>query len=178
MPMTSALTGVTITYNGEVYNYRELRRELVARGHTFESDTDTEVVLRGYEEWGRGVLPRLNGIFALAIWDPRTAELTLARDRFGVKPLYYTMDGGSLAFASEVKSLIAGGYRPDGLDPAALHRYLAYLWVPAPRTLFPGVVKLEPASCLVWRSDGLTQEKFWRPDFAPDHDTEPGGPGC
>ena len=137
MPMTSALSGATITYNGEVYNYRELRRELVARGHTFESDTDTEVVLRGYEEWGRGVLTRLNGIFALAIWDPRTAELTLARDRFGVKPLYYTTDGGALTFASEVKSLIAGGYRPDGLDPAALHRYLAYLWVPAPRTLVP-----------------------------------------
>ena len=174
MPMRSALTGATITYNGEVYNYRELRRELVVRGHTFTSDTDTEVVLRGYEEWGRGVLKRLNGIFALAIWDPRTAELTLARDRFGVKPLYYTTDDGALAFASEVKSLIAGGYRPDGLDPVALHRYLAYLWVPAPRTLFPGVVKLEPASFLVWRADGLAREEYWRPDFAPQRGASPG----
>ena len=173
MPMTSALTGATITYNGEVYNYRELRRELVARGHTFVSDTDTEVVLRGYEQWGRGVLARLNGIFALAIWDPRTAELTLARDRFGVKPLYYTTDGGALTFASEVKALVAGGYRPDGLDPVALHRYLAYLWVPAPRTLFPGVVKLEPATFLVWSPNSLTQGTFWRPAFAPNHDTSP-----
>ena len=173
MPMTSAHTGATITYNGEVYNYRELRRELVARGHTFVSDTDTEVVLRGYEEWGRGVLARLNGIFALAIWDPRTAELTLARDRFGVKPLYYTTDGGALTFASEVKALVAGGYRPDGLDPVALHRYLAYLWVPAPRTMFPGVAKLEPATFLVWRPNSLTQETFWQPDFAPNRDTSP-----
>lgn len=170
MPMTSVQTGVTITYNGEVYNYRALRRELAARGHAFASDTDTEVVLRGYEEWGRGVLPRLNGIFALAIWDPRTRDLIVARDRFGVKPLYYSVGDGVLTFASEVKALIAGGYRPQALDPAALHRYLAYLWVPAPRTLFPGVKKLEPASCLVWREGRLTHETFWRPEFTPRDD--------
>jgi asparagine synthase (glutamine-hydrolysing) len=167
MPMTSAETGATITYNGEVYNYRTLRRELAARGHSFISGTDTEVILRGYEEWGRGILPRLNGIFALAIWDPGTAELTVARDRFGVKPLYYTAEGAAFTFASEVKALVAGGYRPQGLDAVALHRYLAYLWVPAPRTLFPGVKKLEPASCLVWRDGSLTHETFWRPLFAP-----------
>jgi len=170
MPMTSAQSRVTITYNGEVYNYRALRRELAARGHSFISDTDTGVVLRGYEEWGRGVLPRLNGIFALAIWDPGTAELIVARDRFGVKPVYYTADGPAFTFASEVKALVAGGYRPHGLDAAALHRYLAFLWVPAPRTLFPGVKKLEPASCLVWKSGGLTHETFWRPRFAPQRD--------
>ena len=170
MPMRSAHTGVTITYNGEVYNYRALRRELATRGHCFISGTDTEVILRGYEEWGRGVLPRLNGIFALAIWDPRTGELTVARDRFGVKPLYYIADGAAFSFASEVKALIAGGYRPQDLDPVALHRYLAYLWVPAPRTVFPGVKKLEPATCLVWKSGSLTQETFWRPEFAPQHD--------
>lgn len=170
MPMTSPETGITLTYNGEVYNYRELRRDLSARGHRFASDTDTEVILRGYEEWGRGVLPRLNGIFAVAIWDPRTRELIVARDRFGVKPLYYTVEGGAFAFASEVKALVAGGYRPRSLDPVALHRYLAYLWVPAPRTLFPGVKKLEPATCLVWKSGTLTHETFWRPEFAPRHD--------
>ena len=167
MPMTSPETGITLTYNGEIYNYRELRRELSAMGHRFASDTDTEVVLRGYEEWGRGVLPRLNGIFALGIWDPRTRELIVARDRFGVKPLYYTVEGGAFTFASEVKALVAGGYRPQSLDPVALHRYLAYLWVPAPRTLFPGVKKLEPATCLVWKSGSLTHETFWRPEFAP-----------
>jgi asparagine synthase (glutamine-hydrolysing) len=170
MPMTSAQTGVTLTYNGEVYNFRALRRELAARGHSFVSGTDTEVILRGYEEWGRGVLPRLNGIFALAIWDPRAGELAVARDRFGVKPLYYTVDGAALTFASEVKALIAGGYRPQGLDPAALHRYLAYLWVPAPRTLFPGVKKLEPAACLVWTAGHVTHETYWRPEFTPRRD--------
>jgi asparagine synthase (glutamine-hydrolysing) len=163
MPMTSSETGVTVVYNGEVYNYRALRRELQARGHRFASETDTEVILRGFEEWGRGVIHRLNGIFALAVWDPRSGELMLARDRFGVKPLYYTLDGGVLTFASEVKALIAGGYRPAGIDLPALHRYLAYLWAPAPRTLFPGVVKLEPASWLVWREGRTTQEVFWRP---------------
>lgn len=170
MPMTSAGTGVTMTYNGEIYNYRALRRELAARGHSFVSATDTEVILRGYEEWGRGVLPRLNGIFALAIWDPRSGEVIVARDRFGVKPLYYTTDGAAFTFASEVKALIAGGYRPQSLDPVALHRYLAYLWVPAPRTLFPGVKKLEPATCLTWREGRLTDERFWRPRFAPERD--------
>ena len=168
MPMSSLETGVTITYNGEVYGYRELRRQLEARGHRFVSQTDTEVILRGYEEWGRDVLPRLNGIFALALWDPGRAELIVARDRFGVKPLYYTFEDGVLTFASEVKSLVAGGYRFEGLDPAALHRYLAYLWVPAPRTLFPGVKKLESASCLVWKSGSLTRETFWRPRFTPE----------
>lgn len=172
MPMTSAQTGVTITYNGEVYNFSALRRELAARGYSFISGTDTEVILRGYEEWGRGVLPRLNGIFALAIWDPRAGELIVARDRFGVKPLYYTADGAAFTFASEVKALVAAGYRPQSLDPVALHRYLAYLWVPAPRTLFPGVKKLEPATCLVWKSGSLTQETFWRPAFTPQHDAK------
>ena len=168
MPMTSAQTGATITYNGEVYNYRALRRELAACGHTFVSGTDTEVILHGYEEWGRDVLPRLNGIFALAIWDPEAAELTVARDRFGVKPLYYTEDGGAFTFASEIKALLAAGYRPEALDPAALHRFLAYLWVPAPRTMFPGVKKLEPATCLVWKSGNLTNETFWCPRFTPE----------
>jgi asparagine synthase (glutamine-hydrolysing) len=166
--MASAESGVTITYNGEIYNHQVLRRQLEGRGHPFVSDTDTEVILRGYEEWGRDVLPRLNGIFAFALWDPDRAELTVARDRFGVKPLYYTFEGGVLSFASEVKALVAGGYRFEGLDPAALHRYLAYLWVPAPRTMFPGVKKFEPATCLVWKSGAVAREMFWRPRFAPE----------
>lgn len=170
MPMRSLETGVTITYNGEIYNFDTLRRDLVARGHRFASKTDTEVILRGYEQWGRDILSRLNGIFALAIWDPRSGELIVARDRFGVKPLYYMDEGGALTFASEVKAFVAGGYRPGSLDPVALHRYLAYLWVPAPRTLFPGVKKLEPGTYLVWKSGSLTQETFWQPEFAPQHD--------
>jgi asparagine synthase (glutamine-hydrolysing) len=173
MPMTSTATGVTIVYNGEAYNYRELRRELVALGHGFVSDTDTEVVLHGFEEWGRAVLQRLNGIFALAIWDPRVGELTLARDRFGVKPLYYRIDDDGLTFASEVKAMIAGGYRPDDIDSKALHRYLAYLWVPGPRTMFPGVKKLEPASCMIWRAGVVTVDEYWRPQFEPDRGADP-----
>ncbi len=169
MPMISEHTSVATTYNGEVYNFVALRRELADLGHSFISSTDTEVILRGYEEWGRGILSRLNGIFALAIWDPRSGELTLARDRLGVKPLYYVSEGGSLTFASEVKALVAGGYLPGCLDPVALHRYLAYLWVPAPRTLFPGVKKLEPGMYLVWKSGSLTQGTYWQPGFEPQH---------
>jgi len=147
-PMKSDRAPVWLTYNGEIYNFRDLRRELEQHGRRFRSDSDTEVILQGYEEWGDEVLRRLRGMFALAIWDGRTSELLIARDRLGVKPLYVYHRGGVLLFASEVRALLASGLVPRQLDHVALDQYLAYQTVPTPRTLVAGVRMLEPGSLL------------------------------
>jgi asparagine synthase (glutamine-hydrolysing) len=188
MPMISDDGRVVVAYNGEIYNYRELREQLRAAGHKFHSQTDTEVLIHGYEEWGSEVFARLNGIFALALWDQMEHRLLLARDRFGVKPLYHVVDDrGRLLFASEVKGLIAAGYRPATPDPLAIHKYLAFLWVPGPATMFTGVEKLPPGHWAEWRpaSAGhgsgaapgaaprsgpggqLESHRHWSPEFAP-----------
>ena len=168
MPMLSDDGSVALAYNGEVYNFRELRRELEALGFSFRSRTDTEVVLRAYEAWGEDMFARLNGMFALALWDARERRLLLARDRFGIKPLYYHRGAdGRLLFASEVKALPPAGYRPGALDPEALHRYLTFLWVPGPATLFTGVRKLEPGHWAEWRDGAFAVHPFWRPRFEP-----------
>jgi asparagine synthase (glutamine-hydrolysing) len=168
MPMVSSDGRVAVVYNGEIYNYRELRGQLTAAGHAFSSHTDTEVLVHGYEEWGVELFSRLNGIFALAIWDATHHRLLLARDRFGVKPLYHTTDGlGRLWFASEVKGLLAGGYRFGSLDPLAIHKFLSFLWVPGPATMFPGVEKLPPGHWAEWRDGRLEPHQFWAPQFAP-----------
>lgn len=168
MPMSSADGRVVVAYNGEIYNYRALRRTLEAAGHVFLSQTDTEVLVHGYEEWGRGLAARLNGMFAFAVWDDEAHELLLARDRFGIKPLYTWQNGdGRLLFASEVKALIAGGYRRGAVEPGALLKYLTFLWVPGPDTMFSGVQKLEPASYGVWRGGKLEVTRYWQPEFRP-----------
>src|SRR5260370_22242177 len=135
MPMANEYETVWITYNGEVYNFMELRRQLEARGHRFRSRSDTEVILRLYEEEGPDCVKRLNGIFGLAICDLRTATPTLfmARDHFGVKPFYYTHRGERLAFASEVKALLEIPDIKPELDPLALQQYLTFLWGPDPK---------------------------------------------
>jgi asparagine synthase (glutamine-hydrolysing) len=167
MPMVSADRRVAVVYNGEIYNFRDLREQLRALGHRFVSETDTEVLVHGFEEWGTELFPRLNGIFALAIWS--AGRLILARDRFGVKPLYHKVDErGRLCFASEVKSLIAGGYHFASLDPLAIHKYLAFLWVPGPSTMFPGVSKLPPAHWAEWDGRELSFHRYWTPVFAPE----------
>jgi asparagine synthase (glutamine-hydrolysing) len=168
MPMISDDGRVAVAYNGEIYNYQALREQLVAAGHHFHSLTDTEVLVHGYEEWGADLFARLNGIFALALWDNAQRRLLLARDRFGVKPLYHTVDGrGRLWFASEVKSLIAGGYEFASIDPMAIHKYLAFLWVPGPRTMFPGVEKLPPGHWAEWQDGALELHRYWTPVFQP-----------
>jgi asparagine synthase (glutamine-hydrolysing) len=141
--------------NGEIYNQLELRRELEGRGHRFATRSDSEVVVHGYEEWGDDFVRRLNGIFAFAIWDERRQRLLAARDPFGVKPLYWARDGGRLAVASEVGALIAAGLVEPAVDPIALEHYLAWRFVPAPRTIFAGVSKLAPATTLSAGGDGL-----------------------
>jgi asparagine synthase (glutamine-hydrolysing) len=151
MPMSNDAGTVSLSYNGEIYNFRELRAELEAAGDRFRSQTDTEVILRGYERWGVDVLRRLNGMFAIALWDARRGELVLARDRAGVKPLYYAEARGRLIFASEIKSLWHDPDLSRDLDPDALWQYLTFTWVPGPGTVLRAVRKLQPGHYLVWR---------------------------
>jgi asparagine synthase (glutamine-hydrolysing) len=150
--------GLTLVFNGEIYNYRELREQLRAAGHEFHTATDSEVLLHLYERDGLGMFAALNGIFAFAIHDARPAgrppgvargALLLARDHLGVKPLYYAQTSRGFLFASEIKALLCDGGLSREIDPVALHQMLAYLWTPAPRTMFAGVRKLEPGTALI-----------------------------
>src|SRR5262245_57475544 len=141
-PMASPRQPVWLTFNGEIYNFQSLRRELEAAGRTFQSDSDTEVILQGYEQWGERVLDRLEGMFALAIWDAARSELLIARDRLGIKPVYIAERDGVVLFASEIRSLLASGLVPRRLDSIALEQFLAYQSVPPPRTLVEGVEML------------------------------------
>ncbi|MCI0546161.1 MAG: asparagine synthase (glutamine-hydrolyzing) [Candidatus Rokubacteria bacterium] len=152
-PMASADGSVWITYNGELYNFRELRAELEARGLEFRTTSDTEVFLRAYETWGTDCLRRLRGMFAAAIWDGPRRRLFLARDRVGIKPLVYAWDGRRLTFASELKALLEDPGLSRALDWDALAEYLAFRYVPCPRTIFAAARKLPPASYLVWDVD-------------------------
>lgn len=169
MPMSNAAGTIWIAFNGEVYNFAELRQELVARGHNFRSHTDTEVVVHLYEQEGTAFLQRLRGMFALAIYDLRGTEplLLLARDHFGIKPLYYTQQGGRLAFASEVKSLLeVPGVTPE-IDVEALHQFLTFLWVPDPRTMFRGIWKLPAGHYAIFRGGELKLHQYWDLRFPP-----------
>ena len=173
MPMSNEDGTVWITYNGEIYHFADLRRELEAKGHRFRSHTDTEVVLHLYEEYGpdriKDCLNRLNGMFALAICDLRGSapKLFLARDHFGIKPLYYFERGGKLAFASEVKALLEVPGIETGINMDALDKYLTFLWVPDPLTMFEGIYKLPAAHYAVWQRGELKIEPYWDLTFPP-----------
>lgn len=140
-----------IVFNGEIYNYQELRDGLRRSGHEFKTQTDTEVILRLYEEKGPAAFALLNGIFAVAIYDERSQQLVLARDRFGVKPLYYADVAGSLVFGSEIKAVLASDVLPKELDLASLDTFLDYRFNPAPQTLFKNIQKLLPGHILSTR---------------------------
>jgi asparagine synthase (glutamine-hydrolysing) len=160
-----------ITYNGELYNFRELRRELEAQDERFGTGTDTEVLLRMFALHGPGMLSRLNGIFALAIWDVRDRRLFLARDRLGVKPLYYTQAPECFAFASELRVLLPFVGRPS-LDETALADFLTFLWVPDPKTAFREVRKIPPAHYAWVDESGLSVEQYWDVAFEPETRSE------
>lgn len=170
-PMLYADGRFALTFNGEIYNYLELRRELVARGHRFHTDTDTEVLLAAFTEWGEDCLQRLNGMFAFAIWDTVERRLTLARDRLGIKPLYYALvegEGGapaSFIFASEVKAILTTGLVERAIDPESLNQFLTFLWTPDPHTLFRGIRKLPPAHVLTFSASELTVREWWDVSF-------------
>lgn len=163
-PMSTADSLLTVTFNGEIYNHLELRRELEAKGHRFQTGhCDTEVLLHGYREWGSQLPGKLNGMWAFAIHDAGRDELFLSRDRFGKKPLYYHLRPGFFAFASELTSLLEHPEVPDSLDLAALRKYFAYAFIPAPNSLYAGVRKL-PGGCnlLVHLNDFSSQkERYW-----------------
>ena len=163
MPMRNEDGTVWITYNGEIYNFAELRRELQSKGHHFVSNTDTEVVIHLYEQEGADCVHRLKGMFAFAICDLRSGrpELFLARDHFGVKPFYYLQDGRKLAFASEVKALLQLPEIKAEIDLESLHQYLTFLWVPDPKTMFRGIYKLPAGHCATFRDGELKIRQYW-----------------
>jgi asparagine synthase (glutamine-hydrolysing) len=156
-----------VVQNGELYNYRELRRELERAGHTFRTQGDTEVLLHLYEEHGDGFAERLRGMFAVAVWDAPRRRLVLARDRFGIKPLYYRETGGELAFASELRALPRGD-----IDLDALEAFLAFNSIPAPLTIFREARKLPPGHLLLWEEGAVRLERFARPEPLPERDDE------
>jgi asparagine synthase (glutamine-hydrolysing) len=146
-PMCNEDESVWITFNGEIYNFQELRAQLVAAGHRFRSHTDTEVIIHGYEEWGNDVVGKLRGMFAFALWDHRHRRMLLATDHLGKKPLFYSHDGRKFVFASEIKAILKAGV-PAELNPVALHDYLTYLYFPYPSTAFKHIRKMAPGSAM------------------------------
>lgn len=156
---------LTLTFNGEIYNFRELRRELQSRGAVFRTGADAEVILRAYDVYGESFVDRLRGMFALAIWDDRQRCLTLARDRFGIKPLYYFMQHDKIVFASEVRALLASGVVPPAIDSRAAYDYFRTGSVPEPRTLLAGVKCVEASHVLSWRNGRSVERRYWQPQF-------------
>ena len=174
-PMRDPRSGVVLVFNGEIYNYRELERELAALGTELRSRSDTEVVLAAYARWGEPVIARLRGMFALAIWDPRDETVLLARDRLGIKPLYLAERGGRLLFASELRGLLASGLVDRKLDPSALARFVWHGFVPGPGTLIEGVSLLPAGTTMRVGLDGRLREpkRYWTlPRARPDADEE------
>jgi len=167
-PMANEDGSVWITYNGEIYNHEGLRAELRSRGHSFKSRTDTEAILHLYEDEGPECVGRLEGMFALAIWDGRRRELFLARDRVGVKPLYFAHQPGGLVFASEIKALLEHPAVGRDLDETAFFDYLTFAFTPPPATMYRGISKLAPAEWMIVRSDGSVEHtRYWSP-FSAD----------
>jgi asparagine synthase (glutamine-hydrolysing) len=165
-PMCDAERRVWVVFNGEIYNYRELRSELSSEGYLFRTTSDTEVLVHGYKHWGKEFLQRLNGMFALAVWDERERQLLIARDRMGIKPLYYSINGGTIVFGSEVRAILAvSGDAKPGVDLSGVYHFFRYRYTPAPLTVFKGIRKLVAGSRIIV-SDGRSMvERWW--GFAP-----------
>ncbi len=160
-PMSTPDGRLHLVFNGAIYNFRHLRDELSAAGFTFRTSCDTEVLLAAYAHWGERCLERLRGMFAFAIWDSHDESLFLARDPFGIKPLYYRHDGPRLLFASELNALLASGVFSTEIDPTSLSEYLAWLAVPAPRTIYRGIFSLRPGECATFRHNELSIRAAW-----------------
>ena len=167
-PLGSEDGTVQVCFNGEIYNFDEIRTDLAARGHRFVSRTDTEVIAHAWEEWGPRAVDRFNGMFAFAVWHRRERRLWLVRDRLGVKPLYYTWQGGRLVFGSELKALFAVPHVERTLDPVALDAYLALNYVPGPRTIWQEVQQLPPGHMLTASADGHSVDAYWDVRFGRD----------
>lgn len=151
-PLANEDNSIWITVNGEIYNYLELRDELQQKGHVFRSATDSEVLVHAWEEWGSEMLPKLEGMFAFGLWDESHNELILARDRYGIKPLYYCLNRGEMLFASELKAFAADAGIPRIVDPVAFCNYFTYRYIPSPQTIYANMYKLEPGQFVIFRT--------------------------
>jgi asparagine synthase (glutamine-hydrolysing) len=161
---------VQVIFNGEIYNFAEVRRELIAHGHRFRTNSDTEVIAHGYEQWGEHCVDRFRGMFAFAVWDANARRLLLARDRLGVKPLYYAAVPGGIVFGSEIKSLLEDPEVPREWRAEALDAYLTLLYIPAPDTIYRGIHKLPPAHVLVAERGAIRTSRYWDLEFTGDGD--------
>lgn len=164
-PMSDAEETVWLIFNGEIYNYQELRRELQSKGHRFKTNSDTEVIVHGYKEWGTQVFDRLNGMFGLAIWDVPNQRLVVARDAMGIKLVYYKIDNGTLTFGSEIRSILTAMDSKPAVDPVALKLFLQFRYTPSPLTIFQGIRKLAPGTMLVVEKGQCREERWY--NFTP-----------
>ncbi|KKR80277.1 MAG: Asparagine synthetase [Parcubacteria group bacterium GW2011_GWD2_40_9] len=164
-PMFNEDKTIGIVFNGEIYNFKELKNELIKLGYKFKSDTDTEVIIYLYEEFGESCFERLNGMFAIGLYDFRLGKLILARDKMGKKPLYWAIFGGTLMFASELRAIMEHHIFKKELNLDALNKYLTYEYVPTPHSIFKNVYKLEPANYLVYQNKEIKKIKFWEIEF-------------
>jgi asparagine synthase (glutamine-hydrolysing) len=167
-PMSDAQGEIWLTYNGEIYNFKEIRKELEKRGHKFKSESDAEVVIYAYREWGLNALGMFNGMFAFAIWDMRNNSLLLARDRLGIKPVYYADTPSGFAFASEIKAILEIPDFKREVDLESLNQFLSFLWTPDPDTMFSGVKKLPPAHFLIYQNGHAEVRQYWDLEFNED----------
>lgn len=164
-PMSDPDEKVWVVFNGEIYNFKELRAELEKCGHRFRTRSDTEVIVHGYKEWGTGVFNRLNGMFGLAIWDAQNRRLVVARDAMGIKMIYYRLAGGRLTFGSEIRPLLAAEPGTAQVDPVALNLFLKFRYTPSPFTIFQGIRKLAPGTMLIAEKGGCREERWY--DYKP-----------
>src|SRR5580658_8963766 len=157
---------VAIVFNGEIYNHGDLALDLASKGHVFRTRSDTETIVHAYEEYGDDCVQHLRGMFGFAIWDSRNQRLLLARDRLGIKPLYYYRDARMLAFASEIKALLEITGVPRDVDPEAFDQFLSQRYVPGPRTMFKGIFRLQPGHTLVVDNAGVQMRQYWDIDYS------------
>lgn len=169
-PMYNEDGSMVVIFNGEIYNFQELKAQLEEKGHVFATRSDTEVLLHGYEEWGKSLLQRLRGMFTFALWDKKTNTLFCARDHFGIKPFYYYQNGDTLLFGSEIKSFLPHPEFKKELNRDQLELYLSFQYSPGEDTFFQGVKKLLPAHWLEFKDGKLTVERYWTPAFDPETD--------
>ena len=167
-PFVSEDKRFAITYNGEIYNYLDIREELEAKGENFSTATDTEVLLKAFQRWGEKCLDKINGMFAFAIWDDVAKTLFAARDRAGLKPFHYAFAGDSIVFASEIKAILASGMVAAELDPQGFDQFLSFLWPVPPHTMFRGVYQLLPGHFFFWKDGSLNIRQYWDLDFSAE----------
>lgn len=160
-PMSDQEKSVWVIFNGEIYNFPELKNELKGYGHTFQTRSDTEVIIHGYKQWGTDVLNHLNGMFGLAIWDEKKKRLILARDRMGIKIVYYKIENGLLYFGSEIRAILAGLNKKPDINPAAINLFLRYRYAPAPHTIYKGIQKLAAGTCLIVENGTADVKRWW-----------------